>query len=106
MAFSSRCDLIRLKQADVGFDLRVTRFQVPADQRGETGVRFVAQPEYPLFVGVELIHGVFLTGIGDQQDHEHQRDGKSEDIDRRIELVAAQKVEKCPEIEDGFHGLG
>ena len=54
---------------------------------------------------VVIIAGELPQGVVGNQDHEHQRDRETENVDRRIESVAAQKVEERTEVELPEHIL-
>jgi hypothetical protein len=61
------------------------------------------EPVDPVAVDVMTVGRQFFGYVGRDQNHEHQRHGESEHVDRRIESVTVQKAQKKLEIECVSH---
>ena len=85
--------LIRDDRTDF-FDFRITFFQPIRNRNSRFQKLFIADSNDPVVIRLLLVDIQFPFHIYRNQDHEHQRNGQSEDIYRRVPFIPAQEFQK------------
>jgi len=61
------------------------------------------EPVDPVAVDVMTVGRQFFGYVGRDQDHERQRHGESENVDRRVKSMTVQESQEKLEVERVFH---
>ena len=85
------------------FDLRITLFQTVSNLVSRSDILTITYGIDTVSIFIVAVGRQLADHIGCNQDHKHQRDGQTEQVDRRIALVSSQEIKKGLKIQYIVH---